>query len=524
MTDTTTARGDWLTVSMEGFAQLQRARPLTQLVKELVQNALDATAGAGTVTLCLWPSQDGLRITCDDDGCGMADLEKLSVMCHTTKKYAPANRGRIGRGFKDVLALASTATVESRGRRLAFSHGPGGRTSAIGPCDAAGPGFRVDMTVRHPDEASDLAPYFDRMLVGAGTALVVNGRLVAHRPPRHVVRASLATETFAGSAWLRDLRETTVSLVPVAAGEAPSIHEMGIPVCRMDWPEGFHVDVGQRIPMRPSRDTVAAGYPEALRQACLPAIVGAMTPERAMAPWVAEAATALAAPSVARAVVRRAYGGRVAVSSVPADGRFDYDAEAEEAGMTVLHERHLAPAMRSLVRAASPTTREVAERARDDALELACALSLSAEAIERIPAGRLARPDSEAVAAIARHGARRVADRLRFAGWLAGAIIGSLDGTPAGVLATAAMLPGGTAAAWSEDDVLTLSLGRPETWAAGMDSGLMAILVHETAHHWSMHHGRGFPRQVERCAGAGMAIMMRTPASDLERDYPTLLK
>lgn len=114
---------DWLSVSTEGFAAMNAGREPAHLVKELVQNALDALDDrGGQIVLTAEPSRlpGKLHISCRDNGCGMNNLADIRTVFHTSKTDSHLQRGRMGRGFKEMLCLAEGATVTSENRRIEF--------------------------------------------------------------------------------------------------------------------------------------------------------------------------------------------------------------------------------------------------------------------------------------------------------------------------------------------------------------------------------------------------------------------
>jgi len=124
---TVLSEGEWLAVSTQGFSEQQRGRPLEHLVKELVQNALDSVGDSGRIDLDIQPN--GPRratVRCADDGPGAEDLSRLNVVFVTGKKDGVTQRGRMGRGFKELLSVATHATVRSRGQELRFTVGEDG--------------------------------------------------------------------------------------------------------------------------------------------------------------------------------------------------------------------------------------------------------------------------------------------------------------------------------------------------------------------------------------------------------------
>ena len=70
----------WLQISTAGFAALNQSRPQEHLVKELVQNALDAVEeNSGTVEVAYHHDGRDFVVTCRDTGTGIADLSALRV-------------------------------------------------------------------------------------------------------------------------------------------------------------------------------------------------------------------------------------------------------------------------------------------------------------------------------------------------------------------------------------------------------------------------------------------------------------
>ncbi len=131
-TSTVISEGEWLAVSTEGFSEQQRSRPLAHLVKELVQNALDSVGGAGRIELEFTPTGPRTAsVRCADDGPGAEDLTQLNVVFVTGKKDGVAQRGRMGRGFKELLSIATRARVRSRDQELLFTVGDGGMRRVV---------------------------------------------------------------------------------------------------------------------------------------------------------------------------------------------------------------------------------------------------------------------------------------------------------------------------------------------------------------------------------------------------------
>ncbi len=262
-TSTVISEGEWLAVSTEGFSEQQRGRPLAHLVKELVQNALDSVGGAGRIELEFTPAGPRTAsVRCADDGPGAEDLTQLNVVFVTGKKDGVAQRGRMGRGFKELLSIATRARVRSRDQELLFTVGDGGMRRVVHQRGMDWHhGFEADMDIEHDEADKTLDGYFQSFLLPAGVTLSVNGSPVPVHPIHRAVNARLTTERFAKGRWKKPSLVTRIHLVAVKEGEAPLIYEMGIPVCEVEWSEPYHCDVQQRCPMNPKRDAVMSGYP-----------------------------------------------------------------------------------------------------------------------------------------------------------------------------------------------------------------------------------------------------------------------
>lgn len=314
---------DWLAVSTEGFASMNAGRDPAHLVKELVQNSLDAVGEEhGTVELGFAAGQERntILVTCYDDGCGMNNLRDIRTVFYTSKTDSHLNRGRMGRGFKEMLCLARSATVQSGQKMIEFCLEAGRRITRQQTVDgSAQPGMRVTMLMPWPSHLiPKLQAYFQTFLPPTNVQLVVNGAVVATRKAQHQIEAGLPTELFEDGRWIRPSRKTAVELVPVLQDEEPTVYELGIPVCPAEWSLPLHADVLQRVPMNPCRDAVASGYLSKLHRVCLPVLLPDMDGEQVRQDWVGAAAPACAKP-VQQEVIRRAFGENLA-RSVPKMG------------------------------------------------------------------------------------------------------------------------------------------------------------------------------------------------------------
>lgn len=111
-------------------------------------------------------------------GTGTDDLKLLNVVFYTTKKDSVTRRGRMGRGFKELLSIATWARVESNGQTLTFEDGPDGRVAVLDSTTGLKRGFSVIMHVVHDDCSADLCAYFAGFMLPSSVRLIVIGALV----------------------------------------------------------------------------------------------------------------------------------------------------------------------------------------------------------------------------------------------------------------------------------------------------------------------------------------------------------
>jgi hypothetical protein len=516
----TTHNQGWLAISTEGFAAMNAARPAEHLIKELVQNAMDALAEGqpGRIALRYGYRHGGFEVECVDNGCGIDRLEDLRVVYLTHKTDSHLKRGRFGRGFKEALCIADQARVESGGQQLEFLLEHGQRITRQGPAPHAQAGTRVWMRMPWPAETRDqLDAYFKRFLVPEGLVLEVNGVPIRSRAISHQIKASISTEIYDASSqsWKKPNRATTLHLVPTLPGETATIYEMGIPVASVDWSVPYHCDVQQRVPMNPNRDAVASGYPLKLHVACLPTLLEEMEESAVKDDWVG-AAGKRCETAVQKRIIARAFGENIA-RSVPRVGERHFDEDARDLGVQVVNTAQASGGFRDMLRLYVPSAQEVvrrdeqakADRAGSDGFSLADARHSDDERrrwLER------------------QGGSERVERCLAFAVWFCQRLVETCPVRQSRVSGqlTLNSQPGVRLFAhWSSSNILTLALDEGCFWQEPLGAEALSVLIHEAAHAMNMHHGLEFRQEVERLAGVAASLMLQRAAEIRER-FPEL--
>lgn len=475
----TTIYKDWLEISTEGFAQRQADRKPEHLMKEVIQNALDATEGvkAGTVDITLRPAtakrKKCVEFIVEDNGPGISDPKDLRTVFSTGKTDSFLLRGRLGQGFKEILCLAIQADVYSTNHRIRFYVEDGERRCKVEDFSSPRKGTTVSMWL--PWNAKDiprLEEYVRGLIAPAKTQIKVNGQLIPKRPSKHTIEVSLQTELFNEGRWSRRIRPGTVDLVPPAfPGEKPMIFEMGIPVQEIDWTQPYHINVQMRIPMNPRRDAVAAGYLKDVFRQVLPVLMPKLAPEQLRDEWVSLAVEE-AEPELRRDVVMSAFGAN-AVRSVPTMGRHDWDSDAREMGLKPIETALLPRGLREAAQENFKSSKE-AEIERRETVTVKWQSPVNKDVDGPVKA---------------------------FIAWLAGELAGItvdvriLPDLSSGLTGERAI------ATWGSGGRLSLSEKYRSMWQNPFSEYFLGVLVHECAHERAAHHGDTFREEVERMAG-----------------------
>jgi hypothetical protein len=510
---------DWLAVSTDGFAAMNAGRDAAHLTKELVQNALDAIDGrGGSVSLTAVPGDVPGRvvITCRDDGHGMENLADIRTVFHTSKTDSHLHRGRMGRGFKEMLCLCESAIVTSGQRRVEFYRDGGGkrltRLCAV-TRDQAISGTEVSMLMPWDAEIiSELQAYFQRLLVPPGVVLTVNGKVITSRRPSHSIDAKLPTELLDAGRWIRPQRPTVVELVPIAAGEEPSVYELGIPISAVQWDAPYHVNTLQRVPMNPCRDAVASGYLTRLRRACLPTLLPELSSDQVRQDWVGNVAP-LCPGDIQQQIIGKGFGDNIA-RSVPKMGARQFDEDARDIGANVIDTRHTSGGLRQILQQHVPTTRQLVEQHNHRLTESAVA---GAFGITDVFGGADAASAEKRRLIESVGGKDRVEAVMDFARWFCQRLLDGYNGAAVCSVSLALLNSAGAVATWSADDVLTLGIDTPWLWTDPLGEESLAVLIHEAAHHLNAHHGRDFHRELEKLAGRAARLMLMQSAHIHER-------
>jgi hypothetical protein len=449
----------------------------------------------------------------------MSEPLDIRTVFLTTKTDSHLHRGRMGRGFKEMLCLALHAEVRSGDKAVLFIIEHGRRVTRQVPLKETMRGTFVQMSMPWSQEViQHLEEYFQTLLVPVGVHLTMNGRKVQPRQVAHSIQATLPTELFEAGRWIKPERRTSIELVAVGDGEDPAVYEMGIPVCDVGWTAPYHANVLQRIPMNPCRDAVASGYLQKLHRVCLPILLPEMNDEQVREDWVGVAVSHCPEP-VQKEVIRLAFGENLA-RSVPKMGARQFDEDARDLGVQVIDTRQTSGGFRQVLQEHVLTSRDVVNQHDRNLLEAAAATHFSLDDVQRGDAQLVKRRQTLIEAA---GGKDRVQKVMEFARWFCQKLLDGYGDASICSVGLAMLKPVDAVATWSQDDVLTLGLDTPWLWSDPLGEETLVTLIHETAHARNAHHGRDFHKEMEALAGRAARIMF-IHSELIQHEYASLLE
>jgi len=277
-------------VSTEGMKGLHDGRPLWSLVKELVANAWDEETTICKVTIKGEEDvyADGvvksiIKVAVEDDGAGFKDIaDAFTLMAPTSKRQEVGVRGRFNIGEKEILSVALEGKVETVGTTIDFPR-EGGRVVTK---NKRKKGTIVSAIVERPlSEVGETEKALGEFLPPSHITYSINGKVVEPRKKVGVAEGILHTvlATGIGQPLRYSYRKTKIDIYEPHNGEG-HIYEMGITIQPLDMP--YDVDVQQKVPMPPNRDTVTARYLQDVYSHVLSVVADGLDQSEASESWV----------------------------------------------------------------------------------------------------------------------------------------------------------------------------------------------------------------------------------------------
>ena len=321
-------------VNTEGMRQLHAHRRPEELVKELLQNVFDednATICAVTVT-SLNPEETQVEVL--DDAQGFLNInDAYTLMRPTAKRLDPSKRGRFNLGDKEFLSVALQAEIETVGHTVSFPR-TGGRT--VNTNNRTNGTIVRAIMPWNPDQAQSLTNNLSKIRPPEKVSYTVNEVEIQRAPPLTVHRASLPTvlQSEPGQPLRPTRRITDIEIIPTQRGTGV-IYELGIPIQEIQLTE-YDVDIQQKVPMPPNRDTVSESYLKEVYAHVLNAINERMQPEEFRNTWIRSAVEHPAVtPEAVQTTLKHRYGDKVVTWS----SNIESNMQAIDQGYQVIHPR-----------------------------------------------------------------------------------------------------------------------------------------------------------------------------------------
>ena len=329
-------------ICTEGMRELQSGREPWQLAKELVSNAWDEKTTVCDVRLhSLTPRTAHLSVY--DNGKGFKDIaDAWTLMKHTDKRFNPEVRGRFNIGEKEILSIAQAAKITTSGKIILFPKS-GGRSVRTNTKPFEG--TLVEVWLKWgSNQVKDTLEKLGHLLPPQGIIYTINNNKIAPQVPHKITQSTLETVTQSrlGEPMTTTRRKTTVEIYCNPNGYKSQLYEMGIPVQAIDCP--YSVNVMQKIPLPPNRDTVKDSYLQDIYTLVLNTTADEV--EDAAANWTR---VALEDKDVnldaAKTIITKRYGDKVALWST--DSRSNE--KALLAGYEIVHGKTLSEKERALL-------------------------------------------------------------------------------------------------------------------------------------------------------------------------------
>lgn len=344
------------------FRRQNQGRPISHLIRELLQNSLDEDCGFCDVRL--EESANGLHLeVADGVKRGIRRLEQIWTIFASGKRDDPTKRGRLGRGLKELISVVDLANVATVGQTVSFTWDPSRNLfdRVTGQNDVS-TGTRIVCDLGYgKSKRRDIERYLGTFIPPKGVRLSVNGKIIERPKIYKTLRATLKTVVFDEAGVQKESdRATDVILWEPRAGEKPWIFEMGIPIEPLTEEDNFrwHIDVAQRVPLRAERDRVSRPYMRSLYAQILNEMVGELNQDDATRHFVDEAlqSARFDRKDAGRALMEKRFGQMV----VRATNNLDDNIAAERAGYKVVHTQSLSEGLREVMREHAPSSTEVA--------------------------------------------------------------------------------------------------------------------------------------------------------------------
>ena len=322
---------NYFDVDVDGFAEIQRGRQKWEFPRELISNSLDEK-----ITVCkVSVEKDGRNpaiITVEDDGSGFNDLkDAYTLFAPTKKRVDPSVRGRFNLGEKEFASIAKTMVIESTKGGVRFENG---ERSRINKKRAVGTKVTVEVNWSQADVA-EIIGMLNLFIPPKDKRLEVNGREIQSPVLIGSVEERLKTTILNDGSMSNTVRKTNVDVYGLKPDQEKGyLYELGIPIQPIECP--YNVDVQQKVPMSPNRESVNDSYLMAIYGIVLNIVRDEIDVTNASEAWVH---TGMEDDSVNQETVKKIMVERHGNKAVLWSSDTLANERAKEAGYEIVHPR-----------------------------------------------------------------------------------------------------------------------------------------------------------------------------------------
>lgn len=339
-------------LSNDGWRRMNAGREPKHLVREAVSNALDQ-ADVTAINVDLNFTGVGVEVTVSDNSpTGIESPEHVTTIFMTGKEDSPTSRGRKGRGVKELISAAKTASIETIGFTVNFDEG----RTVVKNTRKRGTKVVAYVDGWGQDCIKEITDYLSSFIVNPGVALFIDGVRVKNRKPRTTILSHLETVQIKDGVQSATYRTCDVELYSCRPDEPAFLYELGVPVTSLDTP--FHINVGQRIPLSDDRTSVSGYYTRTLLSLCLDGVVDTWSKKELKEKWVEEAL--IYASHSCRTKYVTALFGDVSKAVVKSTNRVA-NASLAASGYNVVDTANMARSVAEAIQAVLPNAEVVAE-------------------------------------------------------------------------------------------------------------------------------------------------------------------
>lgn len=358
-------------VDMDGLRKNEGGRPLYEVVREVIQNGLDAAKSRIDVSLEKDEKRGEVVLIVEDDGDGLPSLGLATTLYAGTKADDPTKRGRMGRGLKEAIVVADASIVQAPvGEVRVTRHKKGVWSVEEFPRRKRESGTRVKLAFRtlhnNKVDVNEAVAWLRRIVPPEGVTLTLNGTPNEGRAPASSTTYEVELPTVVvdsdGVERTRSRKTMVVAFEPIGT-DVGQLYELGVPIQPLEYPRSL--DVQQRVPMPPQRNTVRPEYLQKLYAQLLNhgVATGEVRGDELSSKWVMDAAQQAPLLNQEAAKALTDYYTR---GALVANTRAE-QLEAENFHIPSVYKGAIPQAVREVVLSEAPRTRDRLEEIRFNA-------------------------------------------------------------------------------------------------------------------------------------------------------------